>query len=192
MSIHDRVIESLKGNTAEIAKKRQQAQEIERKLEELKQHSAGTYKNQQQISDLAMKKAKLRQEMADISYKATKDAARLYDAEIERLKKLDMPKADEISADAELLKSGVRLTENELAGLMQKAENQNPTMFRLISQFADDNKIKLPVESRNYMSDNMIAAEDCKKHRSALNYVQRWLTEENADTMIDKMMGADT
>lgn len=68
-------------------------------------------------------------------------ADEIIDDYVTLLEQQDMPRGEDITADAKLLQSGIRLNEKELVSLMQKEENQTSTMHRLFSQYAKDNDI---------------------------------------------------
>ena len=182
------VIKDLKANAKALAEKRKTLTEVTGRLDHMRAEKAKGYSiDQEEQHKLMLEKDRLQREIRDGVTKAEKSAMSIYDAEIERLRVADFPKGAEISEDAVLLKSGIKLKAEELADLMKKPENDNSTMFRLFSQYAEENKITLPVTSR-FRAGNADIIKGIEDEKAALQYVTRWIDRDDAESMIDRML----
>ncbi len=130
----------------------------------------------------------LRDTMEIMKKNAGNEARKIYDDKIEELRIADMPKSEELTDDVKLLNSGVKLTRDEVIYLLQKQENKNPTMHRLIMQYANEHKMDIPQEERVYIN-NHSAIMQLEGGKSAINYYLRWFDKPNAIDMLYKMYG---
>ncbi|SEL89424.1 hypothetical protein SAMN04487770_12019 [Butyrivibrio sp. ob235] len=188
------VIKSLKNNAGAIKEKQSELESIQLKIRKMDSEKEQGFKiDEKKRHELIVRKDHLITVIADSVNAAKFEAEKIYDDEIERLRIADMPKAEDISPDAELLKSGVRLTPDELLHLMNKKENQNTTMYRMFNDFAEDHKYMENISVRQAFKTSFSGHADeiaeMQDEKGALQYVSRWLNRDDACSMIDKMLG---
>lgn len=90
-----------------------------------------------------------------------------------------MPKAEEINADAELLKSGILLSGAELEKVFDRNEGNN-TMQRLISEYASRNELKI---NRVYEG----AKKDLETIEDMQRYTRDMFDRPEYENELDKM-----
>ena len=118
-----------------------------------------------------------------------KDATATIDDYIEQLELQDTPRGEQITADAKLLTSGIRLKPQEVIALMEKEENQNVTMHRLFYQYAQEHGIKLPLDTRAYIG-NENAIREANSIKAISNYYERWIDKTNNTEMLHKFLAS--
>ena len=146
------VVESLSGSLEELQAHNGKIAELEEKL-------ASDLYMPDAMQGFKEELARLKREVAKMPEEAREKAEAIIDARIKELREADMPKASEITEDAMLLDSGIKLHPNEVVALAKKPENQNPTMQRIVRQYADGHKIELPVENRNWYGNRDLILE---------------------------------
>ena len=108
---------------------------------------------------------------------------------------MDTPKATDLSEDVKLLNTGIRLKSAEAMRLLQKKENQNPTMRRLILEAyktgnnLSDNQVRenLPMSERVYIGHQNEIAETKSLIGVADMFLDRWVETDKADSILDKV-----
>lgn len=187
MSVTERVKDVIRKNAKEINVKRKKYDELQGKVQELRAAQAKGYNNAGEINRVLNECTNLNIEIKSQAAKARKEAEELCDKEINRLYALDMPKAAELSDDAELLKSGISLSKSELEFIANKAENKNHTMNRLIYQYAKSNGIELSYEARA-LADHSEEMAGVNSLKESCSIFEKWLIDGRAENNIDDVL----
>ena len=135
------------------------------------------------------------QEIRNKKIDTRRKIAEIISDEIAKYEDMDSPKTKDLSEDVQLLQTGIKLNTTEVTRLLQKAENQNPTMRRLIIQAykesngLDDTQVmkNLPLDDRIYVGHQNEIAEVKSLQGVADIYLDRWAGTDRADYFLDKV-----
>lgn len=108
---------------------------------------------------------------------------------------MDTPKAGDLSEDVKLLDTGIKLNAKETLRLLQKKQNQNPTMRRLIltayktGNNLNDNQVRetLPISERIYVGHQNEIAETQSLIGVADIFLDRWVETDRAESFLDRV-----
>ena len=175
-----------------------------------KEHTASIHKTLAEIWDLQEKidsglygidsqqefyrqRDELKTGIKDRDIPAAMDAARApFKREIKRLQALDAVNGADLSEDAKLLSSGIRLRKKDVDDLLAKPENNNPTMKRLISDYLEKHTVNDPDTGKRYKlhyTGHDTDVRQVEREMDALtHYYARWIADEKAYSMLDGFM----
>lgn len=116
---------------------------------------------------------------------AQADADRLVDEFTEALRASQTINPAHLTADAQFFQMGITLTKEDLVAMLARNEG-NPTMQRLIKDYADRNKIELPGSYR-YDLDLKARIESANAVRTINEtYCGRWITGSDSLAMLNR------
>lgn len=134
------------------------------------------------IKDFNEQIANLRRDIRKAADAAIIEARHIVD-EFEAAARREMClKPEDLTDEVKLFNAGVTLTEDDLQAMLDRV-GDNTTMRILIHRYAKDHGIDLP----QYGFPEFTAKLDAAKNvRGVIGYFDRWISENNARTMLDK------
>lgn len=173
----NRVYTSLKDATDEISSLKAERESI---LARQKSGELGRAYDQQ-VLNLGMEISK-RIKQAEV------DGYQLVDEYCEALRASQTLNPAHMTADAQFLQMGISLTKEDLVAMLERNAG-NPTMQRLITDYASKNKIELPGEYR-YDLDMKSRIESTEAVRTIVDvYCARWITGKDPLNMLNRFFG---
>ena len=124
-------------------------------------------------------------DISERAQQAKADADRLCDEFTEALRASQAINPAHLTADAQFFQMEIVLGRADLVAMLTRNEG-NPTMQRLITDYANKNKIELPAECR-YDLDLKSRIESAEAARTAVEvYCARWITGSDSLTMLNR------
>lgn len=165
---------------------------IDDTITELKKFQAKIDSNNKQIDSGMFKPEycnELRRANRSISYdqtmfrqKALKEIEDISNAYSKELKLSNCLKGDQLTDDVKLLTCGVRLTDKDLMGIIERNKG-NDTMEQIVSRYAQENKIDIPFV---YVPENLQLASRIKGYTQTADVVMKHFDKQN---VYDELMG---
>jgi len=173
----NRVYAHLKDATDEISSLKAKREDI------IARQKSGQYGSayNQEVTNLGV-------EISKRTNQARVDGYRLVDEYVEALRASQTLNPAHMTADAQFLQMGISLTKEDLVAMLERNAG-NPTMQRLITDYASRNNIELPGEYR-YDLDMKARIESTEAVRTIVEvYCGRWIVEKDPLNMLNRFFG---